>query len=244
MKTQVLGVQFDNLSPEDALERFLGFLDEPVAHVVVTPNPEMVMLSRRDVEFCTILNSAGLCVPDGTGIAWASKYTQSRIKQRVPGIELVLNAMETQKGREKRWFFLGGAPGVAETAKEAMEARFEGLMVVGTQHGFFSQAEEGEIIQRIKALNIDIVLVGLGFPRQEKWMHANKDKLGAKVLAGVGGSLDVMSGKVKRAPKIFQKLHLEWFYRLLRQPSRIWRQRVLVKFIFTVLFSRRRGELQ
>ena len=240
MKSHILGVEFDNISPSAAVERFLGFLDDDVPRVIVTPNPEMLMLARKDAKFREILNAADLCVPDGIGVVWASKYSQSRIKERVPGIELMLDAMESPKGRQKRWFFLGATPEVAEAAKTAMEERFAGLKVVGVHHGYFDADSEAAVIEQIKASKADIVLVGLGFPRQEKWIHANKHKLGAKVLAGIGGSFDVMSGKVKRAPKFFIKLRLEWFYRLLKQPSRIWRQRVLVKFILTVLFRRKK----
>ena len=241
MKSRILGVDFDNLTPEAAVGRFLELLEGDAPAVVVTPNPEMVMLTRKDADFHKILNSADLCVPDGTGVVWASKYSQSRIRQRVPGIELALNVMESPEGRAKRWFFLGGAPGVAQEAKDAMEARFEGLEVVGTHHGYFGEQDENELIEKIAASGADIVLVGLGFPRQEKWIDAHKHRLGAAVLMGVGGSFDVMSGRLKRAPKLFRKLRLEWFYRLLRQPSRIWRQRVLVKFVFAVIFQKRRA---
>lgn len=240
MKTQILGVGFDNLSPSDAVAHFLQLLEQTEPSVVFTPNPEMVMLARKDADFCNILNSANLCVPDGIGVVWASKYANHRIKERVPGIELALNVMSSPAGRTKKWYFLGGAPGVAQTAKKAMEARFDGLNVVGTHDGYFNPTDEALITEDIKRSGADIVLVGLGFPRQERWINAHKDKLGASVLMGVGGSFDVMSGNLKRAPKLFQKLRLEWFYRLLRQPHRIWRQRVLLKFVLTVLFNKKK----
>ena len=228
MRTQILGVGFDNVSPSVAVERFISLLGGPA--IVVTPNPEMVMLAQKDAEFAAILADADLVVPDGIGVVWASKYTQQPIEQRVPGIELAMDVMESPQGRASRWFFLGGAAGVAEAAAVAMQAKYGDMQVVGTHHGFFNSADEHKIIEKIIAAKPDVVLVGLGFPRQEKWMAAHKDMLGA-VLMGVGGSFDVMSGKVKRAPKFFQKLRLEWFYRLLRQPQRIWRQRVLLKFV-------------
>ncbi|MCL2169606.1 MAG: WecB/TagA/CpsF family glycosyltransferase [Defluviitaleaceae bacterium] len=243
MKTQILGVNFDNISPEDAVERFLGLLDEPVPSVVVTPNPEMVMASRKDADFRKILNTSALVVPDGIGIVMASKLTQSKIMARVPGIDLVMGVMETPKGRAARWVFLGGAPGVADDAKDAMELKFPGLRVVDAHHGYFHGDFEDELIERLRAAKPDIVLVGLGFPRQEKWIEQNKHKIGARVYMGVGGSFDVMSGSLRRAPAIFRKFGLEWLYRLISQPSRIWRQRVLVKFAFVVMYKKIRGEI-
>ncbi|MDR2166715.1 MAG: WecB/TagA/CpsF family glycosyltransferase [Clostridiales bacterium] len=242
MKSQILGVNFDNLTPEQAKDRFLGLLESEAPSLVVTPNPEMVMLAQRDANFMELLNSADLCVPDGIGVVWASKFTQSVIEQRVPGIDLILAVFKSRRGRQARYFFLGGAPGVADDAKDAMEAQFPGLRVIDTHHGYFHDDFENEVVERIAAAKPDIVLVGLGFPRQERWIAANKGRLGAKVLMGVGGSFDVMSGNLRRAPAVFQKMGLEWLYRLLRQPSRIWRQRVLLKFVFKVLFERMRGK--
>jgi len=140
-------------------------------------------------------------------------------------------------------YLLGAAPGVADDAAAKLAVSFPGLNIVGAYHGYFKDADDAEIISKIKDVKPDIVLVGLGFPRQEKWIVQHKDAIGAKLLMGVGGSFDVFSGKIARAPKIFQKMGLEWLYRLLRQPSRLWRQRVLLKFALLVVYKKIRGAL-
>jgi len=240
MRTQILGVGFDNLTMNEAKSAFLGLLHRDEPSLVVTPNPEMVMLARKDAKFKDLLNSADLVVPDGIGIVHASKLTKNPLKQRVAGFDLLMESFATNEAKEAKWYFLGGKPGVAEKAKNQMEQRFS-LQVVGCGDGYFK--DENAVIANIAASGADIVLVGLGFPRQEIWAEANKHKLGAKIVMGVGGSFDVMSGELKRAPKFFQKVGLEWLYRLLRQPKRIWRQRVLLKFTIVVIFKKIRGAM-
>ena len=221
----------------------MGFLGEDAPRAVFTPNPEMVMLAQKDDEFKGILNSADLLVPDGIGIVKASRLTPSKIKERVPGIELVASIFEREEAKDATWYFLGGRPDVAEMAKTKLQANHPHLKVVGCHHGYFAEDEEEVIARNIAETNADIVLVGLGFPRQERFINKYKSTIGAKVLVGVGGSFDVFSENLKRAPKIFRKMGMEWLYRLLRQPSRIWRQRVLVKFAFKVIISKLRGTL-
>ena len=241
MKTDILGVSFDNVSPEEALAKAVGFLENDGADMIFTPNPEMVMLARRDSGFKEILNSASLLIPDGIGIVYASRLTKSKISRRVPGIDLLTDLFGAIENTDKTLFFLGGGPGVAEAAAEKMVERFPGLSVVGAHDGYFEDDEA--VIAKINAVKPDIVLVGLGFPRQEKWIYHHRGRIDTRLLIGVGGSFDVLSGKLRRAPKFFQKLGLEWLYRLLRQPKRIWRQRVLAKFAIVVLFKKIRGGL-
>lgn len=240
MRSQVLEVDFDNLTMEEAKRHFLGllFTDEP--SLVVTPNPEMVMLAQKNAEFKVLLNSADLVVADGIGVVHASRLTKSPLKQRVAGFDLIMEVFASKESGKAKWYFLGGKPGVAEKAKTRVEQDF-GLKVVGWGDGYFKDDEA--VIAEISASGADIVLVGLGFPRQEFWANAHKHRLGAKIVMGVGGSFDGISGEVRRAPKIFQKVGLEWFYRLLRQPKRIWRQRVLLKFVIIVIIKKIRGVL-
>jgi N-acetylglucosaminyldiphosphoundecaprenol N-acetyl-beta-D-mannosaminyltransferase len=258
MRTDILGVYFDNITLTEATERLLRILscgdcdgavgDEADAKpaMVFTPNPEMVMLARKDADFKALLGKADLVVPDGIGIVLASRLIRDkskRLKQRVAGFDLVMSVLGTTAKKDVKWFFLGAAPGVAEEAKTKMQTRFEGLEVVGTHHGYFKEDENEAVVAQIAASGADVVLVGLGFPRQEYWIDRHKDDLGAKMLIGVGGSFDVMSGKVARAPKFFRKIGMEWLYRLCRQPARIWRQRVLVKFVLVVIIAKIRGVL-
>ncbi|MCL2376051.1 MAG: WecB/TagA/CpsF family glycosyltransferase [Defluviitaleaceae bacterium] len=243
MKTKILNVVFDNVLPQQAVTEALSFLDDEGPRVIFTPNPEMVMLARKDDEFASFLNSADLIIPDGIGIVYASRLTANKIAQRVPGIELLLDIFDSVKDTNCSFYFLGAAPGVADAAAVKMQEKFPGLNICGSHHGYFGEDEDAAIIAEINTAKPDIVLVGLGFPRQEKWIFQYKNQIDAKIFIGVGGSFDVLSGKLRRAPKFFQKLGLEWLFRLLRQPSRLWRQRVLAKFMLLVIYKKIRGEL-
>ena len=138
-------------------------------------------------------------------------------------------------GTQETVYFFGGAPGVAVAAAKRMKKVYPELKIIGGHHGYFDDEEEKKIIADIKRLSPSILLVGLGAPKQEKWISAHLQEVGVKVAIGIGGSFDVMAGNVKRAPKIFRKLGLEWFYRLATQPSRWRRMLRLPKFALTVL---------
>ena len=243
MKSEILGVIFDNLLPEQAVDKAMSFLNNDTASIIFTPNPEMVMRARKDAEFAKVLKAADLVIPDGIGIVYASRLTENRIAKRVPGIDLLTDLFDKIKDTGHSVYFLGAAPGVAEAAAENMRQKFPGLVICGYHHGYFNDEDNTAIVAGINAAKADIVVVGLNFPRQEKWIYQHKDQLNAKILHGGGGSIDVFGGKVKRAPKAFQKTGLEWLYRLLSQPSRIFRQTVLLKFAILVVYKKIRGEL-
>ena len=233
--SHILGVKFNNITHIEAVGLVECFLDENKCHTVFTPNPEIVMAARKDSDFMKILNEADLVVPDGIGVVIASKFTKEKLKERVAGYDLVQGVFEKIKNKRYTVYFFGGAPGVAEEAKAKMEALHKGIKIVGVHDGYFDANQEKLIIEDIKNKKPDILLVGLGAPKQEKWIYEHKYELPVKVCIGVGGSFDGMSGKVKRAPKIFIKLGLEWFYRLLRQPSRFFRMLKLPLFLLVVI---------
>ncbi|MEI5908006.1 WecB/TagA/CpsF family glycosyltransferase [Bacillus spongiae] len=235
MKVDVLGVPFDNTTRKDALRQLLNFLTEDHNHLLITPNPEIVMEAQEDEELMKILNEAELVVPDGIGVVLASKFEKNSIKERVPGCDLMFDLFEVMKDMEKSVYILGGAPGVAEKAKRRMGEKYRNLNIIGVHHGYFNEQEEEKIINEIKQLKPDLLMVGLGCPRQEKWIYKNKHKLPVKVSAGIGGTIDIMAGTAKRAPIIFQKMGLEWLHRLLAQPTRIRRIIKLPLFLLTVL---------
>ena len=243
MKSTIFGVEFDNLLPQQATDRAMSFLNNDSTRLIFTPNPEMVMKARQDADFAAALAAADLVIPDGIGIVYASRLTANKIAQRVPGIELLLDIFDKIKDTGHSVYFLGGSPGVAEIAANNMREKFPGLGVCGSHHGYFGDEDDDTMVAEINAAKADIVLVGLGFPRQEKWICRHKDRIDAKILMGVGGSFDVLSGKVRRAPVFFQKIGMEWLYRLIRQPKRIWRQRVLIKFALLVLYKKLTNKL-
>lgn len=235
---RILGVPFADITPEEAVEKAVSYLNNNGKSMIFTPNPEMVMEARKNEEFMEILNASTMNVPDGIGIVYGSKFTSSPIKHRVAGYDLVQDVFDKMKDMGKTAYFFGGAPGIADRAKEAMEAKHKGLKVVGTANGYFDDKREKEIIAEINELKPDLLLVGIGFPKQEKWIYTHIKDLNIKTAVGVGGSFDVMSGNVKRAPKFFINHGLEWFYRLITQPSRFARMMQLPLFMLVVIKSK------
>ena len=225
---------------EQAVAKAKKMLAEEGQHFICTPNPEIVMEAQKDKDLMNILHEADMVIPDGIGVVWASRYSEICLKERVAGYDLTQNLMAELAATGETFYFFGGAPGVASTAARMMMKKYPGLKVVGVHNGYFDEKEEKKIIQDIKTKSPSILLVGLGAPKQEKWIYDNIRLVGAKVAIGVGGSFDVMAGNVKRAPKIFQKLGLEWFHRLITQPTRWRRMMRLPKFALTVLKTKGR----
>lgn len=239
-KINVLGVMVDKVTMESATDRLMEFLKEDAPHAVYTPNSEIIMRAYRDEKFCDTLNSAELITPDGIGVVYASKILKDPLSERVGGFDLSGKLIERVADGSASLYFFGGKPGVAEQAKEKLCEKYPQLEVCGVSDGYFDAEKEKAIIEDIKSKKPDILFVCLGAPKQEEWILAHKHELGAKILMGIGGSLDVYAGVVNRAPEGFQKLGLEWLYRLLKQPSRIGRMMDLPKFGLTVLFKGKR----
>ena len=230
-KINILGVNVDNVTMESALARVIGFLDNDASHAVFTPNSEIIMAAYKDEEFCKELNDASLVIPDGIGVVYASRILKAPLPERVAGFDLASSLIEKLKDGEKSFYFFGGKPGVAETAKENLLSKYPNLNICGLSDGYFDEEKEKAIIEDIKEKKPDVLFVCLGAPKQEKWINEHKHELGAKVLMGIGGSLDVFAGTAERAPEFYQKHGLEWFYRLLKQPTRFKRMLVLPQFI-------------
>lgn len=233
----VLGVSISNVTMEEATQKVREFVKSDSFHSIYTPNPEIVMLAKNDSEFHQILEEADLVVPDGIGVVIASKIKKNPLPERVAGYDLVQNTMKDAVQEGYKYYFFGSKPGTSEQAAEKMRETYPGIQIVGTRNGYFKPEDEAEIIADINASGANILLVALGAPKQEKWIEANKHLMpNVRVAVGVGGSLDVMSGNVKRAPEAFQKLGLEWFYRLLKEPTRFKRMLVLPEFLMKVIF--------
>jgi N-acetylglucosaminyldiphosphoundecaprenol N-acetyl-beta-D-mannosaminyltransferase len=237
-KINILGINFNCINMKQAVNQILEYFHQEGVHMVFTPNPEIVMLAQKDFKFNSILNQADLIVPDGIGIVKAAKILKTPLPERVAGYDLVQNVFEEIKGQDKSVFFLGGAPNVAEMAAVEMRKKYPGLNIVGVKDGYFKEEEEKKIVECINQLKPDLLLVGLGAPKQEKWIYKYRKSLRVKVCIGVGGSFDVMSGQIKRAPQWMIRLHLEWFYRLLKQPSRIKRMLFIPIFMAKVVKNR------
>lgn len=240
MRTDILGVGFDSITLTQAVERAAQLLAAEGSHYVVTPNPEMVQRAGQEPAFQKVLNGADLVLPDGVGITYAAKILGRPLAARVPGIDFAAALCDELAKNGKRLFLLGAKPGVAELAAENLKKDRPGLTVCGVHDGYFQ--EDGPVAEEIRAANADAVFVCLGFPRQEYWMAQHGPATGAGLLVGLGGSLDVFAGQVKRAPEKMQKLGLEWLYRLVTQPSRIGRMAKLPLFLFSAVGAKIKGE--
>lgn len=231
----ILGVNIDKITAAAALDKAEQLAASDGVSVVYTPNPEIIMAAYEDEEFKAILNSSDMCVPDGIGVVYGAKIIGDPVPERVPGFELSLGLIERLSKKGGSVFMFGSKPGVAEVAAEKLLEKYPGIKIAGTRNGYFKEEDEAEIVEQINASGAEFLMVCLGAPKQEKWINKYRDELKVRLCIGAGGSLDVIAGNVKRAPKIFIKLNLEWFYRFLKQPSRIGRFAALPKFIVTVI---------
>lgn len=216
-----------------AIERFV---DDGGPHLVATVNPEFVMRARRDPDFARVLDSAALCLPDGTGVVWAARRQGCELAGPVAGADLVdpLAALCARRGFGM--FLLGAAPGVAAQLSESLRAAHPGLKVEA-HSGSRDAAGDEEALRRIHAFRPQVLLVAYGAPTQELWIDRLQGRLGVPVAIGVGGAFDYLTGRVPRAPRWMRNAGLEWLHRLIRQPWRIRRMAVLPVYALRVLSS-------
>ena len=232
MRIDVLGVGFDNLTLAEAAERGMELLHTEGTRYVVTPNPEIVEVCREDPAAREAVNGAALVLPDGIGVIKGAAMLGTPLKERVPGVEFAAQLLERMAGEGMSLYLLGAKPGVAELAAERLKERYPGLRIAGTHDGYFR--DDGPIVEDIRQSGADSVFVCLGAPKQELWMARNGPATGARLLCGLGGSLDVFAGTVKRAPKFWRDHGLEWFYRLCSDPRRLGRMMKLPLFLIHV----------
>jgi N-acetylglucosaminyldiphosphoundecaprenol N-acetyl-beta-D-mannosaminyltransferase len=232
----VLGVRFHRLTRGQAVEQILYWMAEGTHRMVITAGPEFVMQAQADPELRRMARVADLVTPDGIGIVWAARRLGRPVPERVTGVELVPDVLASAQQRHQpvRVYLLGAKPAVLERALDRLKYRYPDVKFAG-HHGYFSEREWPQILDEIRAFCPNLWLVGLGQPRQEYVIFQNLASLPPCVAIGVGGSIDVWSGTVKRAPAWMRKMHLEWLYRLVRQPSRWRRQLALPRFAWKVL---------
>ena len=235
----LLGMRVDRVDMAGALALVERFVAERTPRQIVTADASMVVMAAQDPEFAAIVSAADLVTPDGAGILWATRRMGAPICAKVSGVDLSARCCALSAERGWRLFFFGAAPGVAEEAAARMRARHPGAQIVGFRDGYFTPEQEPEVVEQIRAARPDILLVALGIPKQEKFIDRHKAALGVPVSIGVGGTLDVFSGAVRRAPVWMQKRGLEWAYRLPSNPKKIRKVALLPRFVQMTLRAAR-----
>lgn len=247
-KINIRGVMFSNVTFTEAVDTLITRLDDGEMTALYTPNSEIVQMCIESPELYEVINSAEMIVPDGIGVIKAGKILSTPFKGgKVAGIEVGEEVLRRTAGTSHSVFLLGGKPGIAEEAAKKMSEKYPAVRFVGTNDGYFKKDgdENAAVIEKINASGADVLFVCLGAPVQEKWIYTNRASLtSVKLMMGLGGSLDGYAGVAKRAPKIFIRLGLEWFYRLLKEPKRIGRMMKLPKFYFGTLAYKIKGKKQ
>jgi len=237
----ILGIPVDAVTMKEAVKIVGRFISEGGTHVIYTPNAEIIMQAQRDPELKEILKKADMLTADGAGVVLASRILRTELPEKVSGIDLVQEIFRAYAKKGLRCFLFGAKPGVAEEAAVNIIKDHPGIVIAGCRNGYFSDEENDGIIAEINRSSPDILLVALGAPKQEKWIYGNLDKLDVKLCIGVGGTLDVLSGRVPKTPEFLRRNGLEWLYRLCREPRRAKRMLDLPRFMLRVFRTRLTG---
>ncbi len=234
MSLEILGCRLDPIDADEATQRILDFARAGTGAQVVTLGTEMVVAAQRDEPFRRTVNDSALSLCDTVGLLTVARRRGATLRERVTGVELIERLCAAAAKEELPIFLLGGAAGVAADAAAILEVRFPGLPVAGTRDGYFTDEQTPDVVGAIRASGAKLLFVGMGSPRQEFWLARHLRETGCGAGVGVGGSFDVLGGHIERAPRVFQRLGLEWLFRLAREPHRWRRQLALPKFVWLV----------
>ena len=243
-KIKIMSVPFENLSKAEYESAVRARLASGDKTVIFTPNPQMLLGAKKDLQAKKALQQADINIPDGCGIIIASKILRPPLKEAVCGIDFAENILSIAQEQKLSVFLLGGKEGRADAAQDALKIKFPDLNICGTHHGYFQkQGKDNEaVVKKINLCAPDIIFVCFGFPEQEKWIAHNAGLFpSCKLTMGLGGSIDVWSGEVKRAPKLFRKMRLEWLWRAIKEPRRL---RILIDipvFLFDIFSQKIKG---
>jgi len=237
-RIKILGVPVDCVTMDEAVDWAESVIHGHQPCTVLAVNPEKIIRAQHDRELLDRLRSADLLIPDGVGVVVAARLLGLGYAERVPGSELMPKLCERAASKGYTVFLFGATTEVNPQAVAVLRDRYPGIRIVGSQHGYVKVEEMSALIARINECQPDLLFVALGSPHQELWISRYLPQLKVKVCQGVGGTFDVIAGRVRRAPKFFRSLHLEWFYRLASNPSRLRRQKALPIFAYRILKER------
>ena len=233
----ILGIRLDNMTKDEAVALVVDYASSGQPHHVVTINPEFIMQARGDSIFNQVLGEAHLALADGVGVIWASRLLGHPLKERIPGVDLMWSLASVAGSLGQSLYILGGRSGVAEQAAKILTDSIPNLRIAGTWEGSPQEEDEASIVEGVRAANPHYLFVAFGSPQQDLWIHRNLHRLGVPVAIGVGGSLDYISGRVRRAPQWMRRLGLEWLFRLALQPWRWRRMLRLPQYAFLVIIN-------
>ena len=237
-RVTMLGFGIDKLTVKSAADKALELLNGDKLSILVTANPEILNNATKNEELAEIIKSSPLVVADGMSLVKLSNIKKDPFPERVAGIDLAYEILNRCAGAGKKVFLLGAKPGVAEMASENLQKQIPGLIISGTADGYFKDKDADQVIKKINDSGADFLVCAMGSPRQELFLSRNADKLNVKLGVGVGGSLDVWSGNIKRAPQKYIDHNIEWLYRLKTEPKRFGRMLKIPVFMLKVIFDK------
>ena len=241
-RMRILGIPVDKVSGDEAMGAFAAMMDERGCSLIVTPNSEIVLNAANDPGLKSLIESAELIIPDGIGLVYASRILNNPLRGRVTGFDFLSDILAYLQENGKPAFFLGSKPGIAELAAENMKVKYPDLKIAGVHHGYFKAEDEAEIVDKINSSGAEFLCTAMGSPKQERFIYRHKGELlNVRAAMGVGGSLDVWAGALRRAPEFYQKRGLEWLYRLFQEPSRYKRTLKLPVFMVKVIVSKKQS---
>ena len=224
-RAELLGLAFDTVTMEGAVARCLAMCHaERASHLVVTANASHLCMMRNDPELSRACRAGELIVPDGMAVVWALRASGQAVPGRVAGVELMEHLLEAAGKHRLRVYFLGAKPEVVSKLVETSKVNYPGIEIAGFRDGYFGPDDHLEIVDEIRASGAHMLFVGMPTPFKELWCERHRHRLNVPVIMGVGGSFDVLAGFIKRAPRAVQSLGLEWFWRLLMEPRKLWKR--------------------
>ncbi|KMJ59032.1 acetylglucosaminyldiphospho-UDP acetyl-beta-D-mannosaminyltransferase [Bacillus sp. LL01] len=229
---KILGFTFINCTMKELLSAINTQIKTNSKTFIVTANPEIITFANKYEWYKEILLKANYIIPDGVGIVIASKLLKTPLKERVPGFDLMKELLRLSQNQKLKIYLLGTKPNIIDLCADNIKKTYPNIQIVGYHHGYFQSDEL--IIEEIKKREPDLVFVGLGYPKQEKWIHENMRHFKKGIFIGVGGSFNILAGVTKRAPLLWRKYNLEWLYRILSEPTRLKRSLAIPIYLFKV----------
>lgn len=244
--SRLFGIPIDAVTMEEVLADVQAAIQRRCRLLIGVVNAAKIVHMSRDGCLRFSVLGADLILPDGMGVVWAARWLGQPLPERVTGIDLMTQILEAGNHKGYRIFFLGATPEVLKSTVGRVKTEYPGVVVAGEHHGYFEAGTEFQLVQQIRASRADVLLVAMSSPKKEEFLARWADALGVPVLHGVGGAFDVFSGKVKRAPVLWQRLGLEWLYRVVQEPRRMWKRYLTTNVLFARLVwnewrVRRRG---